>query len=237
VQPLILLGTAFLLGTLHALEVDHMLAVSAFVSRRPALRAAAGFGLRWGVGHSTAVFVAGGLLLLSGFHWPAHWDAVGEGVVGLLLVGLGAWALRSASKLHLHPAEEHGDHAHLHVHGHPAESHAHDHPASNPHPHGHDGRRGVGIVGLLHGLAGTSAVVALVPVTLMASRLFGLAYLLAFGLGTMLGMTGFAFAAAVAMRSVGDRSIVWGRRMAMGVGLAGVVVGVWWVLRAAGMTA
>jgi len=66
VNPWLTLGTASALGLLHALELDHMVAVSAFVAQRPTPRAAANFGARWGIGHSGAVLLAGGLLLASG---------------------------------------------------------------------------------------------------------------------------------------------------------------------------
>ena len=179
-NPIVVLGTAFLLGLAHAIEVDHMIAVTAFVSTRPALRSAAGFGLRWGLGHSIAVFVAGGILIATGLRWPEKYDALGEALVGVLLVAVGVWAMLRARKLHLHPPEEHGDHAHLHVHGGKAVAHAHDHhehpphapvhPPAGHHHHDHDHaheKHGITVVGLMHGLAGTSAVVALVPVTMM----------------------------------------------------------------------
>ena len=228
----ITLGTALVLGFLHALEVDHMLAVTAFVSRRPALATAAGFGARWGIGHSISVCLAGGLLLVAGVRWPERYDSIGEIVVGILLVGLGAWALRSASKLHLHIAPEHGDHAHLHHHAHPAAGHAHAHGNGAGHSHGH--RHGITWVGMLHGLAGSAGVVALVPVTLIASRIVGFGYLVTFGVGVTAGMTLFAFVAAAAMRAAATRSLAWGRAVASVVGLAGIVVGVWWIWRASG---
>lgn len=233
-DPWITIGTAAVLGFLHALEVDHMLAVTAFVSRRPALATAASFGARWGIGHSISVCLAGGLLIVTGVHWPERYDAIGEVVVGFLLIGLGAWALRSASKLHLHGADSHGGHAHLHHHGDAGHSHAHPHAhGSESVDHGH--RHGITWVGMLHGLAGTTGVVALVPVTLIPSHMVGIAYLVAFGVGVTAGMTVFAFIAAAAMRTAAERSIVWGRRIAATVGLAGIVVGVWWVWRAAGV--
>lgn len=111
----IALATAAMLGCLHALEVDHMVAVTTFVSRRPTA-AAVRFGLRWGLGHSLAVLAAGGLLLATGLRWPARLDASGEALVGLMLFALGGWALASARKLHLHSSQEHGGHAHLHLH-------------------------------------------------------------------------------------------------------------------------
>jgi high-affinity nickel permease len=72
------LMTALMLGFLHALEVDHMIAVTTFVTGRPALGDAARFGFRWGVGHSAAVMIFGGVLLVTGIKWPDHYDALGR---------------------------------------------------------------------------------------------------------------------------------------------------------------
>lgn len=230
------LGTAAMLGFLHALEVDHMLAVTTFVSRRPTAAAATRFGLRWGIGHSVAVLTAGAVLLATGVRWPARYDAVGEGIVGLMLVGLGIWALISARKLHLHRAEEHGDHAHLHLHRAGATHHHHHHHsgdqpgAAHRHEHG-----GVTLVGLLHGLAGTTSVVALLPVTMMDRIGLGLSYLTLFGVGVTVAMTLFALVAAAAMRRATEYSLDWGRRAVALVGLAGIGAGIWWVVRAAGL--
>jgi ABC-type nickel/cobalt efflux system permease component RcnA len=263
VETLAVLGTACVLGFLHALEIDHMLAVTTFVARRPPLAVAAGFGARWGLGHSIAVLLAGGLLLATGLKLPARFDAAGEAVVGLMLVGLGLWALRSAARLHLHTPQEHGGHAHVHVHdaradahphahtGEPVLRHAHDHAhdasaahehqhrhhEDRPHLHAHAGHehQGITLVGLMHGLAGTSAVVALVPVTMLQSMPVGFGYLVMFGVGVTVAMTLFAMVAAYAMRQAAERSLAWGRRAARLVGSAGIVVGVWWVLRASGV--
>lgn len=260
-ETLAVLGTACVLGFLHALEIDHMLAVTTFVTRRPKLAVAAGFGARWGLGHSIAVLLAGGLLLATGLKLPARFDAMGEAVVGLMLVGLGLWAWRSAARLHLHMPEEHGGHAHVHVHDagadahphehahghahvhaqgqaqHAAPAHQHHHHHDHPHPHAHAGHEheGITLVGLMHGLAGTSAVVALVPVTMLQSLPVGFGYLVMFGVGVTAAMTIFAMVAAYAMRQAAERSLAWGRRAARLVGSAGIVVGAWWVLRAVGV--
>ena len=243
-SPLVALGTAFLLGLAHAIEVDHMIAVTAFVSTRPKLRTAAGFGLRWGLGHSLAVFIVGGILVATGLRWPAAYDQLGEALVGALLVAVGVWAMRRARKLHLHPPEEHGDHAHLHAHAQAHEPHDHEHhgPGAHAHPptghhHHHEARgahHGMTLVGMMHGLAGTSAVVALVPVTLMDRRLVGLGYLAAFGLGTILAMMAYAMVAAVAFQRASVASLRWGRALGRFVGVGSIVVGVWWIWRAVG---
>ena len=149
-----------------------------------------------------------------------------------MLIGLGAWALVSARKLHLHSHEEHGGHAHLHLHE-GASSHVHSHgpalPARERHEHG-----GITVVGLFHGLAGTTGVVALVPVTLMDRVGLGLGYLTCFGVGVTLAMMVFALLAAGVMRRATAGSLAWGRRMVRLVGVSGIGVGAWWLLAAAG---
>lgn len=227
------LGTAFVLGFLHALEMDHMIAVAAFVATRPALAGAAQFGLRWGLGHSVAVLLAGGVLLATGLRWAERYDAWGEALVGVMLIAVGAWAVRRSRQLHLHPPTEHGDHAHLHTHAAGEITHHHPHPASaTGRPHRH--RQGITLVGLVHGLAGTSTVVALVPVTMLDRTVVGVGYLLAFGLGTILAMTGFALVAALGVRTAAGQSLARGRWLGSLAGLAGILVGVWWIVRALG---
>lgn len=223
---IIALTTACVLGFLHALEVDHMLAVTNFVTQRPALRTAARFGFRWGLGHSVAVLAAGGLLLATGLRWPARFDQWAEAAVGVLLIGIGLWALRSTRNLHIHPPAEHGDHLHLHTHP-DGRVGAHAHPHIHPH-RGH----GITLVGLAHGLAGTSAVVALVPVTMVDRMSVGVGYLLAFGIGVTAAMTVFAALSALAMQTAAGRSLALGRRLSGLVAGAGVVTGVFWIWRA-----
>lgn len=238
---LVTLATACVLGFTHALEIDHMLAVTAFVSRRPTLATAVRFGFRWGLGHSIAVLIAGTLLLATGFRWSARYDHLGEALVGTMLIAIGAWALRSTRNLHIHPPDEHGDHLHLHTHGHGTDQHRHAHqhhhapqPAAPPNPHAHarGASRSIGLVGLMHGLAGTTAVVALVPITMLDRTLVGIGYLLAFGFGVTAAMTVFAAASAMAMRQAAARSVQLGRTVSSWVGAAGIVTGSIWIWRA-----
>ena len=235
---LVTLATACVLGFIHALEIDHMLAVSAFVSRRPTLATAVRFGFRWGIGHSLAVLIAGTVLLATGFRWSERYDRLGEAVVGTMLIGIGAWALRSTRNLHIHPPDEHGDHLHVHTHGHGGDAHQHPHrhhhhpePAP-PSAHAHGASRSIGLVGLLHGLAGTTAVVALVPITMLDRTTVGIGYLLAFGFGVTVAMTVFAAASAMAMRQAAARSLRLGRSVSRWVGGAGILTGAVWIWRA-----
>ncbi len=207
-----------------------MMAVTTFVSTRPALRTAIRFGARWGVGHSVTVLTVGTIVILTGFRLPAQWNTLGEAGVGLMLVVVGLWAIRTTLNLHLHPPVEHGNHLHLHTHRTGRHHHAHAHAHSPPPtiPHGH----GTTVVGLIHGLAGTTGAVALIPVTLFPSRWWGIAFLLAFSVGVIAAMTTYALVAALAIRQVGGSSVTIGRRVSVGIGLVGVSMGLWWIARA-----
>jgi len=221
-------AAAFTLGAVHALEVDHMVAVSAFVGGDPRLGPAATFGVRWGVGHSGVVLLAGGLLAWSGLSVPPSAQRWTEFGVGLALIGVGLWAWRNASRLHLHGPERHGGHAHLHTHQGSASGHEHGHRESpgsaSKHRHAHLST----LVGAVHGLSGTAPVVALIPVTLMPSLAAAVAYLLAFGIGTTLGMGTYASLAAVAVSRAGS-SVRLARIVAFGTAAASIAVGLWWL--------
>ena len=226
-------ATALTLGAAHALEVDHMVAVSAFVGGDPRLGSAVSFGVRWGVVHALVVLVVGSLLAGSGVTIPPpaqRWAEIG---VGLALIGVGAWAWRNARRLHVHGPERHGGHAHLHAHS----------SIDNPHQHAHGHRRPEGdpprrhghgstLVGAVHGLAGTAPVVALIPVTLMPSLGAALLYLFAFGLGTTIGMGAYAGLAALAVSRAAS-SLRLARLVAFGTATASGAVGLWWLVSTA----
>lgn len=222
--------TALALGAAHALEVDHMVAVSAFIGNRPRLGSAVSFGLRWGLGHSLVVLLAGGVLVITGVGMPESLGAWAELGVGIMLVALGVWAVRAARRLHLHRPHDHGGHAHLHAHspgGHPHQhSHSHADPAKR---HRHLST----LVGAIHGLAGTAPVVALIPVTVMPHRWAAIGYLAAFGVGTVGAMSLYAALAAVAATRTSS-SVGLARSVALATALASFGVGIWWIVRAAG---
>jgi hypothetical protein len=218
--------TALALGAGHALEVDHMVAVTAFVGGRPRLDAAVGFGVRWGVGHSLAVLVAGSALALSGVRIPAGAQDWAELGVGVMLVALGIWAANAARRLHVHLPQEHGGHAHLHAHTHGSAHHVHGHGDAAQAVRRH--RHLSTLVGAFHGLAGSAPVVALVPVTLMPSKPAAVLYLAAFGVGTIVGMAAYAALAAVAVGRVAASARL-ARSAAFATAGASFVVGLWWI--------
>lgn len=211
-------ATALVLGTVHALEADHMAAVTSFAVRRPGIRESVRFGVRWSIGHGGAIVLIGAALLLLGIHLPAgagHWL---ERLVGLVMVGLGAWTFRGARALHAH-AHVHDDgvvHGHLHSHA------VHD---------GHDHRHAATAVGLLHGLAGSGSAVALIPLVGFESPMSGIFYLVLFAVGTIGGMSLYGLLAGVVLGRAADGSVRLARLLARVTGVFTMVVGFVWLLR------
>src|SRR5947199_1752729 len=176
---LALAGLGLLLGFRHAFEPDHLAAVSTLATRQGRLLDACRVGLAWAVGHTASVGVVVAVIMLFGLHLPDRLWPAADFLVALLLIGLGASVILRyvRGRWHLHVHED-GPHFHLHSHAHDAE-HAHAHPRG-------DARRSLGF-GLLHGLAGSAAILVLL-VAAAPTRTAQPAYFAAFALGTMIGM-------------------------------------------------
>jgi len=209
-----LLATGLGLGLLHALDPDHLLAVANLDDPRAGRRAGLQLCGRWALGHGAVLLVIGALVLLAGMAVPTGLSGGAERLVGLVLIGLGVatlWTLVAGEapvRIHYHGAA--GTHAHLL--GLPA----------------HHGRRAL-LVGMLHGTAGSAALLALAPLALAASPWLGMAYLLAFGVGVMAAMLvagGLLGAGLRRLRSrlgilAGVRALLALAAMMLGVVLAG----------------
>src|SRR5258708_3441443 len=133
VISLLLLG--LLLGMRHALEADHLAAVASLATRSKGMRGTILQGAVWGLGHTLTLLVAGGACLLLRAAISARLAAALEGVVGVMLLLLGADVLlrmrRRRVHVHVHRHDDGTVHLHAHRHG-PAE--AHD-PTHHQHPH------------------------------------------------------------------------------------------------------
>lgn len=203
--PILLLG--FFLGMRHATDSDHVVAVTAIVSRQRNIWSAAWTGIFWGIGHSLTLLVVGGVIILFGVVVPARLGLGLEFGVALMLILLGALNLRSTFRtveivaenhrddrpVHQH-AHEHGDYMHTHTHGHEPSQHGHDESAVPPAKL--DRRFGrlrfyqtlrPLVIGTVHGLAG-SAAVALLVLPVIHQPAWAMAYLALFGVGTIAGM-------------------------------------------------
>jgi ABC-type nickel/cobalt efflux system permease component RcnA len=151
---LVALGIAFVLGLRHASDPDHLVAVTSLVAAdRGDVRAATRLGAWWGVGHAATLLVIGLPLIALKSELPGWLERGAETGVGLVILVLAArvivkWArgdYRAGPHVH-----DHHDHRHLR------------HGAGSNHHHRHlrTPRQAFGI-GVLHGLAGTGAVVVL----------------------------------------------------------------------------
>jgi hypothetical protein len=219
-----ILGLGFLLGMQHALEADHIAAVSSIAARRSHIGDIVKHGLTWGLGHTLTLFIFAGAAILLGHAIPESLSRPIETAVGIMLVGLGAhvlWRLWR-DRVHFH-AHGHGDGTvHIHAHSHAGDTALH---ARNAHAHEHDFRWRTLLVGLMHGMAGSAALLVL-TVSQASSPAVGLSYVALFGIGSMIGMGALSTVIAVPL-AVSARWLTWANRGLQGaVGLVTVALGV-----------
>ncbi len=195
-------------------------------------------GLLWGLGHAGGVLLVGfGAILLRGLipiELLSHWS---EGLVGLVLIGIGVWGLWSARR--------HGVHTHEHVHGRARHAHLHVHPVKrdvelehaqgSDHPHGgthvHARTSGMALgVGILHGLAGSAHFLGVLPALALPTRAAAALYVACFGLGTVAAMTGFAALIGRLADQSADRGTRAYRRLLSALGILAIAVGIVWLL-------
>jgi high-affinity nickel permease len=218
-----ILGLGFLLGMQHALEADHIAAVSSIAARRSQVGDIVRHGLTWGLGHTLTLFVFAGAALLLGRAIPESMARPIETAVGIMLVGLGAhvlWRLWR-DRVHFHK-HGHGDGTvHMHAHSHAGETVAH---RGAPHAHAHGFRWRTLMVGLMHGMAGSAALLVL-AVSQASSPAAGLGYVALFGIGSMVGMGALSAVIAVPL-AVSARWLTWANSGLQGaVGVTTIAIG------------
>ncbi len=233
--PLLLLG--FGLGFMHALDADHIMAVSVLSNQKPGLAKTLRHSLNWALGHGGILLAAGVLLFGLGIHIPHSLQYVAELSVGILLIVLGVICLRRFSQDSITlTRHRHGDIEHIHwqsVQG----SHSDSHDSKSSHPnHGDSAKKYYAhkpvLIGMLHGLAGSAPALALIPA--VARGQFGEAvlYLVIFSLGVMLSMLffGLGFAKIQQFLSVRyARFFSWSRYI---IAFLSIGLGGFWLMQA-----
>lgn len=220
---MIALLSGLIAGAGHVLAgPDHLTAVAPLAAHRP--QRAWLPGLRWGIGHSAGVVLIGLLFLLFRDLIPVAWlSSWGERLVGFLLIGVGVWGLRQAARHHVHAHEHtHDGETHVHIHVH-AVKHGHDQPGAHRHTHAALG------IGMLHGLAGSSHLLGVLPMLALPTHLMAVTYLAAFAVGTVVAMTGFTWAVGWAARRCAARGARLYRGLLVTCGVAAIVVGFVWI--------
>ncbi|MET0957820.1 MAG: hypothetical protein ABWZ18_04845 [Solirubrobacterales bacterium] len=219
---LVALAIAFLLGLRHASDPDHLVAVTSLVAAEDGdTRAAARLGAWWGLGHAAMLVVIGIPLIAFKSELPVWLESGAEKAIGLVIVVL---ALRVIWKWfrgdfragrHAHPEPE-GAHSHLR----PAQPREHGHrPVRTP--------RQAFSIGVLHGIAGTGAVVLL----LLAALPTKLEAALALGVFAPMSIASMALC-TTAFAWVLTRRIVepvYRSALIPAIGLFGVTFGVWYM--------
>jgi ABC-type nickel/cobalt efflux system permease component RcnA len=219
-----ILGLGLLLGMQHALEADHIAAVSSIAARRTGIGDIVKHGLTWGLGHTLTLFAFAGAALLLGQAIPETFARPMETAVGIMLVGLGAhvlWRLWR-DRVHFHKHGHDDGTVHIHAHSHANETVAH---ARAAHAHAHGFRWRTLLVGLMHGMAGSAALLVL-TVSQASSPAAGLGYVALFGIGSMVGMGALSTLIAVPLAVSARFLTVANRGLQGAVGVVTMAIGV-----------
>lgn len=215
------LALGFVLGLRHALEADHVAAVATFSTEERDLWRSSLVGAWWGTGHTAALLVFGAAIVALRLVITARVSQFLEFTVGLMLIVLGANVLRKL-------ARDSAIHVHTHEHGGAVHSHLHVHLADPAHEHRHHVVRVAGrpfVVGVVHGLAGTAAVLLLV-VGAIPSALLALGTILIFGIGTIGGMMAMSVLMSVPLAYTAGRVKTAERALRFAAGAFSLAFGV-----------
>lgn len=192
-----LLAFGALVGMQHALEADHLAAVAALSAQQTTRRNLVLRGAWWGAGHSIALFAICGTVLMLGLTLGDGLQATLEFAVGIMVTGLGLnvlWTMYRR-RIHFH-AHEHGDGVrHLHAHSHETEEQGNHAASRHEHRHPRNGLVKALTIGLVHGAAGSGALLVLL-VAAYKSVGTAMAYVACFGLGSIAGMATLSFVAS-----------------------------------------
>jgi nickel/cobalt transporter (NicO) family protein len=229
---MLLIWSALVLGFLHGLGADHLMAIAALSTGSPAETAAVhrtraiGVAVRFAIGHALLLAFGAGLLIALGWSLPVVVERAGEILGGLLLITFGAaalWAVRSG-RLYGH-SHVHGDepaaHWHLHV------GHRDRHPPPSAHSHLPT------IIGAAFAISSLRALTMLAPFgdrvdSAPLPLLLGLVAL--FGVGILISMSLFGVAFAQVMSTRALRRI--GKLANGGMAVASIALGIFWIAAA-----
>lgn len=229
---MILISSALVLGFIHGLGADHLMAIAALSTgdgavALPERRAhALGVAVRFAMGHALLLAIGAGLLITLGWSLPLVVERGGEVLGGTLLIVMGAAGLwgAAAGRVYGH-SHAHGNepaaHWHLHV-GRPER-----HPLATAHSHLPT------IVGAAFAVSSLRALTLLTPFgdAAAAAPLPALLGLIAvFGVGILLSMSlfGVAFARLMSVAAIARL----GRGAAIVMALASISLGAFWILNA-----
>ena len=172
-----ILAYSLVFGLKHALEPDHLAAVSTIVVEHKSLTGPSLVGAVWGVGHTLSLLLAGLVVILLGLDLREEYLKPVEVIVALMLIGLGTralWMLWRERDMAISPESQE------------TPRHFHTHKDS---PNSVWKRIGVRplLIGMVHGIAGSAALLLLL-IPVIPSTALKIVYILVFGAGSIVGM-------------------------------------------------
>ncbi len=216
-----ILFLGFVLGMRHALDADHVVAVSTLISKNKSLLKASLLGTFWGLGHTSTLLLVGLVVLILKLTIPPKVALSMEFAVGIVLVLLGVSVTKEflMDKIHLHRhthGREDEDRPHIHIHSHKeAPDHSHHHLKAE---------HKTFLVGMVHGLAGSAALMLLV-LTTVGSLFQGVLYILVFGLGSIMGMTAISTLISIPFTVSAEKFEVFNYRLRLTAGFLSIALG------------
>lgn len=202
-----------------------------------------GVGMAWGIGHTLGILIIGVLFLF--FRDVIPVEAISghsEQLVGIMLILIGLWAilkvhLKIFPKKHAHPhihKNESGEFVHIHKHDHDLD-HSHSKKISHKHSHQKSYRQNVMAalgVGVFHGIAGVSHLIAILPTLALPSTLDAVMYLTGFGIGTIGSMIIFsAILGFVALKTSEQKRARTYTILRIAGGSVAILIGIWWIMQ------
>ena len=235
IEMMSLLVTGLGLGLLHALDADHVMAVSALSNRKPSLKRTLKFSANWAIGHGSVLIILGLLFFGLGIALPEAIQQIAESSVGVLLIALGLacfWQFHKEKIVlnkHTHEHKQGSiEHTHLHVHGHDKNQADEKFEDSKQVKEAHTPV----MVGILHGLAGSAPALALIPAMMQTSLLEATGYLVLFSAGVLFSMVTFGLSFGLVQKKLQQKSVTvfnWSRKV---IASAAVGIGFYWLAQA-----
>lgn len=217
----------------HALEADHISAVATLATKSNSSKSMVKIAATWGLGHTITLFIMGFIVLSMNFTLTDTVASTLELLVGIMLVAMGLEVLWRMKKdgLHFH-SHSHGGKKHAHLHAHAGQLSTQQHNrASHDHPHVSAFPLRSLFVGMMHGMAGSAALLVL-ALGAAKSTASALSYIAIFGVGSIAGMALFTMVISLpinlASKRLSDqRFSSWlGSGLKGSIGLATITLGV-----------
>lgn len=219
---LLLLG--FLLGMRHALEADHVAAIASLATQNYSLKAAVRQGAAWGMGHTLTLMLFGSVVIWMNSVIPEQLAQILEFTVGVMLVLLGFDVMRRLIKtrIHFHSHSHKSGETHFHAHSHAGEMQ--HNPILHHHKHSHRFPFRALFIGLMHGMAGSAALILLTLDTVQSPAL-AMVYIALFGTGSILGMALLSTAIAIPLRNSANGLTRFHNGLQLTVSVATIILG------------